>query len=244
MGLFFYRESPTTEAVLDFEAASGWPGTMTDFDMIGTLTTVSHSDSPLSTNPLSNGGIYAESMTPSGSKAAKIYFNPTSYGGAFYNIPDTKVISARACLRYWGFPYSNPIYITAKDTANFSNDFTNAIGYRLGIDQNKITLYGNANTILKIGTSNTTNNLWYSLKMEVTPLGASGDRIVCYRETSPGSEVWSSTIDGTVFDITVPTASVDFAPWGNNNRNGISVAINDATTVFVDNINFTTYNAP
>lgn len=238
--MFFYRESPVVQGTLDFETASGWPGTMTDFDMVGVLTTVSHSDSPLNTNQLSTGGVYAESMTPSGSKAAKLYFNSSSYGGAFYNIPNTKAITAQACLRYWGFPYSNPIYITAKDTANFSNDFTNAKGYRLGIDQNKITLYGDANTVLKIGTSNTTNNLWYSLKMEVTPLGASGDRIICYMETSPGSGVWNSTIDGTLFDITVPTASADFAPWSNNNRNGISVAINDYTTVFVDNIKFTT----
>ena len=169
-----------------------------------------------------------------------LYFNSSSYGGAFYNIPNTKAITAQACLRYWGFPYSNAVYITVKDTANFDNDFTNAKGYRLGIDQNKITLYGDANTVLKIGTSNTANNLWYSLKMEVTPLGASGDRIICYMETSPGSEVWNSTIDGTLFDITVPTASIDFAPWNNNNRNGVSMSISDATTVFVDNIKFTT----
>ena len=44
--MFFYRVSPLIEGNLDFEAASGWPATMTDFDMIGTLTTVSHSDSP------------------------------------------------------------------------------------------------------------------------------------------------------------------------------------------------------
>ena len=235
----------------------------TDFELLGTQATVLHSAAPLTTNPLSSSlaGTYCRTLQYSGSFPPKMYFTTSSYGGGFYNIPNTKVISARAHLRYTTTATSN--LITVKDTTTF-NSTTVIKGYSFGMcpvnDTNRgaAILFGNDNSILiskSIGYSQFFQvNTWYSLRMDVFPLGAAGDRIICYMEvdspggtiSTPGSGIWNSTLGGVLFDITVATANPAYAPWSSNARNGISSRqpFGTSDTGYVDNINFTTYNAP
>lgn len=228
----------------------------TDFELTGTQATVLHSAAPLTTNPLTSSvaGVYCRSMTiATNSAAAKIYFTTSSYGGAFYNIPSTKVVSGRACFRTQN-PNNNS-YITIKDTTSFiGGPAVVPGGYKFGISAYGIYLMGNDNATLQYTSTSRDFNKWYSLRMDVFPLGVIGDRIICYMEvassgsstSSPGSGIWNSTILGTSFDITVAVADARYAPWGNNNRNGVhtSYSGNAPETHYVDNINFTTYNAP
>jgi hypothetical protein len=197
----------------------------------------------------------------SGSFPQKMYFTTSSYGGAFYNIPDTKVISARAHLRYSSTTTSN--LLTVKDTTTF-NSTTTINGYSFGmcpvadLVRGGAVLFGNDNSILvnkTIGFSQFFSvDTWYSLRMDVFPLGAAGDRIICYMEvdspsgsvSTPGSGIWNSTLGGVLFDITVASTNPAYAPWSSNARNGISTRQPFGTPgiAYVDNINFTTYNAP
>lgn len=244
----------------------------TDFNLLGTQTTVLHSAAPLTTNPLSASlaGTYCRKLQynlGSTNQIPKIYFTSSSYGGAFYNVPNTKVISARAHLRYENNTTSN--VLTIKDTTTFNSGYSTLVkGYSFGIGprtsdavgNGPIYLHGNNNSILISKTSpfgtSLTADTWYSLRMDVFPLGAAADRIICYMEvnssgsstSSPGSGIWNSTILGTSFDITVSSVNPAYAPWSSNAMNGISARNIDYNTQsgigYVDNINFTTYNAP
>ena len=230
----------------------------TDFDLLGTQTTVLHSAAPLTTNPLTSSlaGAYCRKLEYSGSFPPKIYFTSSSYGGAFYNTPITKVISGRAHLRIEG---NSSNLISIKDTTIFNSTSTTK-GYSFGIQTNgyfgfrSLVLFGNDNIALKatqVPNQYVSYDTWYSLRMDVFPLGPLGDRIICYQEvissgsntSSPGSGIWNSTLDGTLFDITVSPEDPAYAAWSSSAMNGISSHV-PTSICYVDNINFTTYNAP
>jgi len=224
----------------------------TDFELTGSQSTVLHSAAPLTTNPLTSSvaGAYCRSMTISADgRASKIYFTTSSYGGAFYNIPDTKVVSGRACLRIGSnsSDYNNNSFITIKDSTSFVGAaYTVPGGYKFGLRGYRIVLVGNNNTILKQTATNYTPATWYSLRMDVFPLGEAGDRIICYKETFPGSGIWESTFLGTTFDTTVAAADPSYSAWGNNSRNGVHTSFsgNGPQPHYVDKINFQVYDAP
>ena len=229
----------------------------TDFELTGTLqTTELHSIPPLTTNPLSTGGGYCRTMQPSADNSpAKMYFTTTAYGGAFYNIPSTKVVSGRACMRYNAGDYPNRFYITIKDTLSFvSAPGSVGKGYKFGLYSNTIRLTGDDDSNLIVAVGTTVKNTWYSLRMDVFPLGPTVDRIICYIEvdssgsstSSPGSGIWNSTILTTSFDTTISSSNAAYAPWASNNRTGIQACYGAASDMpmYIDNMNFTVYNAP
>jgi hypothetical protein len=214
-----------------------------DFDTYKTQDIQLHSAAPLTTNPLSNGGSYCRRFATT---YGKLYFTTSAYAGAFFNIPNTKVISARACFRAEGPPFQNGIFLSVKDSATFSGD-NHPTGYRFGIQAssptpNKFTLYGNNNLVLQ-STDNWSAGTWYSLRMDVFPISATADRIICYIESSPGSGAWSNTIGGTVFDITLASNNPSYISWSNNGRCGICTDSNSNLSTYVDNINFQVFNA-
>lgn len=225
----------------------------TDFELTGTQATVLHSAAPLTTNPLTSSvaGTYCRSMGDAAGTVSKLYFTTSSHGGAFYNVPDTKVISGRACIRCNNSSAGG--FITIKDSLDFTgSESADANGYKFGLYYNAIRLQGNNNTDLITTGTGYADNTWFSFRMDVFPLGVLGDRIICYMEvassgsstSSPGSGIWNSTIGGTLFDITVAAADAKYAAWGDNNRNGISHTSDASSTYYFDSINFTTYNAP
>ena len=217
----------------------------TDFELTGTQATVLHSAAPLTTNPLTSSvaGTYCRSMGDATNTVRKLYFTTSSYGGAFYNVPDTKVISGRACIRCNNSSAGG--FITIKDSLNFTgSESADAKGYKFGLYFNAIRLTGDNNVDLITNSSAYLDNTWFSFRMDVFPLGVLGDRIICYKESFPGSGIWDSTIGGTLFDITVAVADAKYAPWGNNGRNGVSQTSDAGSTYYFDSMNFTTYNAP
>ena len=208
-----------------------------DFDQFGTQSTQVHSAAPLTTNPLSSGGSFCRRFD---NTFRKLYFTTSSYGGSFYNIPNTKVISARACLRGEG---SNGIFLSVKDPASFASNNNN--GYRFGFNggNGRFQLDGNDNTLL-ISANNWSSQTWYSLRMDVFPISTTADRIICYIESSPGSGVWNNTVGGTVFDITVASSDSKYVSWSNNGRCGVWCQGNSGAATYVDNIDFQVFNAP
>ena len=227
--------------------------TVTDFELTGTQATVLHSAAPLTTNPLTSSvaGAYCRSMGDATNTVRKLYFTTSSYDGAFYNVPDTEVISGRVCMRCNNSSAGG--FITIKDSLSFTgSESADAKGYKFGLYFNAIRLTGDNNVDLITNSSAYLDNTWFSFRMDVFPLGVLADRIICYMEvassgsstSSPGSGIWNSTIGGTLFDITVAVADARYAPWGNNGRNGVSQTSDAGSTYYFDNINFTTYDAP
>lgn len=220
-----------------------------DFDFNGTQTTFAHSSPPLNTNPLTNGGAFCRRFT--GSETGKMYYKTTAYGGAFFNVPNTKVVSCRACLRAGG---TNAIGIVAKDGKTFSSSLRG--GYQLIINGGggKVQLVSNNGTVLiDSGVFGSLSTLWLSLRMDVFPISSTADRILCYMEvassgsstSSPGSGIWNNVIGGVTFDTTVSSTSGDYAPWLNSGRFGICGGWGASNSeIYVDNLNFSTYTAP
>jgi hypothetical protein len=226
-----------------------------DFILTGSQTTVFHSASPLNSNPLVVGGVYCRRLeySPLGQNS-KIYFSPTAYGGAFFNTPNTKVLSLRAHVRKQD--YAGGIWIAAKDSATFASNSTN--GYSFGIrDSQTVRLLGGTSQESIVSTAAYPAGFdftprWYSLRMDIFPLGALGDRIICYMEvassgstvSAPGSGIWNNVIGGFTFDTILSTGDSRFVPWSNNGRCGIQRDNGTGLETYVDNINFQAFSAP
>jgi hypothetical protein len=223
-----------------------------DFDIFSasgaSQSTVLHSAPPLATNQLSSGGSFCRQFTGINTASAtnKLYYKSSSYGGAFFNIPNTKVISARAVLRVEG---ATAIFIIAKDPSALNNTSQAQLGgYRFGLESGNglFSLYGSNGTALinSANTFNSPSNTWHSLRMDIFPLGTLADRIICYRESSPGSGIWSNVVGGTTFDITVSNSDGRFAPWLNNGKCGIVTTQLSTQKAWADNLQFYVQNAP
>ena len=158
----------------------------------------------------------------SGNFGGWMTLSPSYAGGALYNVPNTKALRIQGCLRSAKTDVlSSPGRgLVVKSTTNTSEDS----GYLLGIGSNpsvpggsstirSINLglpkdpdagspgsYGfNGRTVYPLINFDYCNN-WISLRMDVFPIGASGDRIICSQETtatgsgvnSPGSGLTTS----------------------------------------------------
>lgn len=209
-----------------------------DFDQYNTQDTQAHSAAPLTTNPLSNGGSFCRRFATT---YCKLYFTTSAYSGAFYNIPNTKVISARACVRAEG---SNGIFLTVKDPATFAS--ADNKGYKFGFSggNGRFRIAGDNNVVFLTSANNFSQQTWYSFRMDVFPISTTADRIICYIESSPGSGVWDNTVGGTIFDVTVSSNNSGYVPWSNNGRCGIFCEGNSGAATYMDNINFQVFNAP
>jgi hypothetical protein len=236
--MFFYREVPAAGPI---QATANFESVETNFDSYGSQDIALHSSSPLSTNQLATGGTSCRRVV-AGTHTGKYYFKTDAYGGAFYNIPDTKKISARACVRTQNYKH---IFLSVKDSSTFANNGMTDT-YLFGIYDGRIALLSKYGwmEIFKTGIIYTPGT-WVSLRMDVIPQGASGDRIVCYLESSPGSGVWSNVIGGITFDTTISTSDSKYIPWSNNGRCGIYTSDADnyfGGDIFFDNIDFQVEN--
>jgi hypothetical protein len=115
-------------------------------------------------------------------------------------------------------------------------------GYALGIGVTAtntldISLYTNRvrTALPEGGLGSVALNTWYGLRLEVFSQGATGDRIMCYRESSPGSATWVQ-----IYDNTILAASPSYVAWGGNRKTGFCTltAHTNAITGYVDGVNF------
>ena len=177
------------------------------------------------TNPLTIGSTYCRRFTgqhtgsvvgTSGISVASSYA-----GGALVNVPDSKAIRLQGYLRLESAQIANNNsggWLGAKMPSNFVNSGAINNLYALGI---KTTATGTPEFSLMLNGGVTTSlgaaafAQWYGLRLDVFPLGAVADRLIAYRETSPGSGTWT-----TLSDTTVPSTGA-YVSWGGNRKNGL-----------------------
>lgn len=212
-----------------------------DWDIVGTTSAVENSTI---TNALPTGsfGTYCRSMSGTASMLIKSSYQ----SGAFVGIPSTKVIRVRGAIRKWfnTFLYSGGLVVKWNDTTNRGYSITyNASPQTILLQFNNGDTFG-----LPVGGD--INSTWYSMQMEVFPIGTTSDRIIVSQETSLGSGVYSPlSINGGVASEGIVIASTDprYASWGGSSRCGIVSEITAGETyggIYVDKVSFELSNAP
>lgn len=225
------------------------------------------------TNPLPQpyAGEFARFLPKfAGNGGGYMMVSPSAASGSLYNVPITKALRIQGCLRYTvtsedpNVPIqSSGIGLTIKNSGNnMGSGYKLALGfdYRPNPDIHTINLVLPAwdPTLVSQGFIEY-NGLgfkpllafnyllnWISLRMDVTPIGTAGDRIVCYFETTasgsgvsqPGSGLWTQLVDHFV-----QSSSNTYIPWGNNNRQGVANA-GMAGNLCVDKLNVYSFNIP
>lgn len=204
-------------------------------------------------NSLAIGGAYCRYLYAQGSGYSRmVYLAKTTYsGGAFYNMPNTTALRLQGYFRgsilqnFAGSQVFLGLGAKTSDTLGQSGGLV-PNGYALGL--------GNAGTIqLWLNTGPVTLatgglNTWYGLRLEVFPIGTSGDRIKAYIESSPGSGNWGTA----VYDQTIENTSANYVPWGGNRRCGFGArsfylngsADSNITQGYVDLVTFSAATAP
>lgn len=221
-------------------------------------------------SPLLVGGTYARAVSLFGNfGSVGFYVQGTAaikaayQSGAFFNIPSTRAVRVQACLRLTNTVGSFSEFGLIAAGTKILNDGSSAAGsiltgYSIGV------LKQGAATTLRLFTNcaSTLGNLstqsvnlgaaalatWYSLRMDVFPLGATADRIICSQETTPGSGSWTELLDTTLYQ----GVSSGYVSWGGNRRTGFGMASNSdggggspgGATGVIDLATFSVGNAP
>jgi hypothetical protein len=182
-----------------------------------------------------------------GVPATTMMVSPSVANGAFVGIPITKTIRAEAYIR------------RGNNVSSFAGGFfvkwqsvSNQVGYGIVYDafyQTQPRLYLNDQTQVSLTAVGNLTTTWLSLRMDVFPLGTTGDQIVVSQESSPGSGVWTKiSINGGNPDngYFVDSLTTKYAPWGGTRRCGLSTAggYAQAGSVLLDRVRFSIAAAP
>lgn len=150
----------------------------------------------------------------------------TYAGGALVNVPNSKAIRLQGYLRLATAPSvflaTRGIWLAAKMPSNFFNtsggitsNYAVAItSNAAGAAQLSLVLGGAAITFLEAAVY----SQWYGLRLDVFPIGTAADRLIAYKETTPGSGTWT-----VLTDVTVLSTSAGYVPWSQNRKNGLVV---------------------
>lgn len=168
--------------------------------------------------PTASAGNYARALNTVGGNNAYAAFYPSN--PVFTGVPSTKAIRVQAMVRV-NFPPTGYMQIAlfAKSALN-----SNLSGYGLIRAGNSIIFQaGNLNAGGATTLENALSDTWVNLRMSVYSIGVNVDRIICEKETSIGSNVWTSTFGLASGDITVDgnLTPSRYMPWGGTRKNGI-----------------------
>lgn len=89
---------------------------------------------------------------------------------------------------------------------------------------------------------------WISLRMTVYPIATNIDRVICERESSPGSGTWSSAFSMSSGDITINgnLTPARYVAWGGSTKNGVIASSNGSVGdgYFLDKMQVALANVP
>ena len=202
-------------------------------------------------NPLTMGSTYCRRFTArySGTATGVVGISASaSYaGGALVNVPDSKAIRLQSYLRLESIAASLVnfgAWIAAKIPSSSLDDSSFNSLYALGIKSTvsgvpELSLVQNGGVATSLGAAALSQ--WYGLRLDVFPIGTAADRLIAYKETTPGSGTWT-----VLADVTILSTSAGYVPWSQNRKNGLyflgpislyspTVAYADLTTVAVGN---------
>jgi hypothetical protein len=191
--------------------------------------------SNLSENVAEPYGFGLSSPEPTaGSFARAIRSNTTGsltgvYGGFRPSDPAFTGVSSANAIRVQSFIYlgntggepRKQLIVKQNPASTFATDAANGYVLSLAGSQLSFRAPGQLITLASFATSS-----WYSLRMTVYPITPSVDQIVCERESSPGSGVWSSTFtNGSgIINIDNNLTPTRYIAWGGDRINGVFAA--------------------
>jgi hypothetical protein len=206
-------------------------------------------------NPLTIGSdycrrLFADSQGSGGIAQGGATLKSTYASGAFYGVPNNRALRVQAYLRASNIGNANNSFCLGVKIPNGigANLIASAItaGYAFGLrGPTTVTLYTNqvATDLPDGGLGPISLNTWYGFRLEVFPLGTAADRIMCYRESSPGSGTWVK-----INDEVISAASNRYVPWSNDRKTGFS-SVNryisgGATNAYIDLFDASLATAP
>ena len=218
-----------------------------DWDITGTESAVLNSSL---SNPLSTGvaGSFCRQLGAL-FNSTKMWVNASYQSGAFVGVPSTKMIRAQSYIRRKTIN-SNDFYggLFVKTTDTTSPDGYGLVIRQIGAIWSFRVITKNV-TQYPIAIPDAETDQWTGLRMDVFPIGGSGDRIVVSKETTPGSGVWNPvSINGGVAadGIFIDSSSAEYAPWGGTRRCGVVAGAygQSYNAIYVDKTYFAVSNAP
>jgi hypothetical protein len=197
-------------------------------------------------NPLpASSQVYCRELVPTGVGGHQNdgYIKSTSYGGAFFGIPNTRAVTARASLRMGLTDTLRTVRLWAvvKNSTIGGTGYTIGLYAQPGLSSSRICL-GYEDSVFGTPSSYTLlttipNHTWTSVRLDVFPQGAAADVLQVYSETSPGSGSWT-----LLHTETVLSSSPRYAPWGGSRycgwENGTSQSANGANPCYIDDLYF------
>lgn len=215
---------------------------------------ITGTNNPILNSSLSNpllgvvAGSYCRELGTIGTTTT-CYLSASYSSGAFVGVPSTKVIRAQTFIRRASQTSQYRAGIFVKQTA-----ITGSSGYGYGVMYNAAAQawrlgLDNGSLATLTSAGNPMDGTWASFRMDVFPLGAVGDRIIVYRESSPGSDSWTAlSVNGGVAadGLFVSSSSGAYAAWGGSRRCGVvSGLFNEyGGTMYFDKTYFAVSNAP
>ena len=210
-------------------------------------------------DPLTGSGDFCREYTrdTSNNNALRAIYTISSSisGGLFTEVPNTKAISIRANLRMSNTAAGNGdnIGIIAKANPPLNSVTTNVpVGYSLHIGQSSNSTVGDrihfvaydGSTTLNVQSANfdssvtVSDNTWYRVRMDVTPVGTLQDRVEIYTGSAPEGGSW----DLVHTEIILNTDSY-FIPWAEAGAGqvGYFASIRSFSTAFNHIDNFEAY---
>ncbi len=194
-------------------------------------------------SPLTVGGGFCRRLTTASnaSENAFLRLSDAYSSGNFVGVPSTRAIRVQAALRTSVNPGSGctaEVLMVTKAPQTYSS--TNIYGLGLRVVPGGFGT-GDPSIVLRTGGGSITSltgvslNTWYSLRMDVFPLGTGGDRIRCWRESVIGSGTWT-----LLYDTTIPSSSGQYVAWGGSTVQGLVYQLNSSgnasssSSAFVD----------
>lgn len=210
------------------------------------------------TDPLIIGSTYCRRFSPGltggvqttvGISAAATYA-----GGALVNVPNSKAIRLQGYLRSVNAPNAagaptRGIWLAAKMPSSFFSGSSSLTSiYAVGISSDvagaaQFSLMRGGAAITSLGAA--LYSQWYGLRLDVFPIGTAADRLIAYKETTPGSGTWT-----VLADVTVTSPSANYVPWSENRKNGLVVVgrtqfqLQPETLAFADLVTVAVGDAP
>lgn len=182
--------------------------------------------------PVPSAGDYGRQLASGAGGGDTALFKLTN--SSFLDLPNTKAIRMQGY-----FLVTNSGYGFFGMSIKSSNYYGNG-GYRLGFSSGPTVIFEKSNgsqTDLTSFFGSVSLNTWYGLRMEVYPIGSTADRIICYKETSPGSNSWI-----TIYDVTLLSTDPGYSTWGSDRLMTFRSSL--ATNGIVDMISVTLANVP
>jgi hypothetical protein len=203
-------------------------------------------------SPLSGSGDYCRRLKVplAVDRYLTITVDELAMSGSFYNVQNTTALQLKSAMRLRDAGNNwRGLWLGCKMSSKAIPALASAApaqGYYFGIStlQNSSCHFSMYTPSGEVNLGAALQNTWYVMRLQVFPIGASADQVVCSVETSPGSGTWT-----TLYNNTISSVSSSYVSWGGNKFNGIfllngTVSGDTDQIGYIDSIDFISSPSP